>query len=127
LELARKNWLKKMEITTIQPEQKESGTVFVQNGAKIIKIETAEILFLQALDNYSIIQTHSNKTIVSSYLSQLFANFSSNPDFFLVHRSYVINLKKINSINGNMALIDKFEIPISRSNKNELLSKLKMI
>lgn len=127
LELARKNWLKKLEITNIQPEQKESGTVFVQNGSKIIKIETSEILFLQALDNYSIIQTHSNKTIVSSYLSQLFANFSSNPDFFQVHRSYVINLKKINSINGNMAMIDKFEIPISRNHKNELLSKLKML
>ena len=127
LELARKQWLKKLQISMLTPEKKEEESVFVQNGSKITKINISEIIFLQALDNYSIIQTETNKTVVSSYLSQLFSNFSSCSDFMQIHRSYVINLKKIKSINGNMAMLQNFEIPISRSHKNELLGKLKLV
>ena len=127
LELARKQWLKKLQISMLTPEKKEEESVFVQNGSKITKINISEIIFLQALDNYSIIQTETNKPVVSSYLSQLFSNFSSCSDFMQIHRSYVINLKKIKSINGNMAMLQNFEIPISRSHKNELLGKLKLV
>lgn len=127
LELARKQWLKKLQISMLTPEKKEEESVFVQNGSKITKINISEIIFLQALDNYSIIQTETNKTVVSSYLSQLFSHFSSCSDFLQIHRSYVINLKKIKSINGNMAMLQNFEIPISRSHKNELLGKLKLV
>lgn len=126
IELARKNWMKSKEITKLE-QKSDDDTVYVQSGSKMIKINTNDILFLQALDNYSIIQTSSNKTIVSCYLSQLYANFSSAKNFKQVHRSYVVNLKKISGIQGNLIHIENFEIPVSRSHKNDLLGELKLI
>lgn len=125
IELARTQWINKLSVTQLNTEeQQDEQAVFVQNGSKVVRIEINDILFLQALDNYSIIQTTKGKTVVSSYLSQLFGRFSSNKNFVQVHRSYVINLKKISSIDGNTIHIDKFEIPISRANKTELMGRL---
>lgn len=126
IQVARAQWMSKLSVSEIKTGNEESDEVFVQSGTKLIKIEINEILFLQALDNYSIIQTEKNKIVVSSYLSQLAEKFKSK-NFCQVHRSYVINLKQISSIDGNTAYIGKFEIPISRSQKNELLSRLKMV
>ena len=44
-----------------------------------------------------------------------------------VHRSYIVNLTKITSINGNMAELGQTEIPIGANYKNELLKKLGII
>jgi two-component system response regulator LytT len=127
IELARSQWLAKLQVSQIALAQHDHDVVFVQSGVKLIRIEVGEILFLQALDNYAIIQTVKNKIVVNSYLSQLADNFKFNKNFFPVHRSYVINLAKINSIEGNVAYIDKFEIPISRGNKADLVAQLKLI
>ncbi len=127
IQLARSQWINKFQITDLITQPNEADLVFVQNGTKLVKIQTNEILFFQALDNYSILQSYKNKIIVSCYLSQLFEKFSTNKDFYQVHRSYVINLKNIVSIDGNTIYIDKYEIPISRAHKNELLNRIKVL
>ncbi len=127
IKLARSQWLNKLSVTNISTEHKVDEALYVQSGSKLVRIEVKDILFLQALDNYSIIQTAKGKTVVSSYLSQLAENFSTNKDFFQVHRSYVVNLKNIQSIDGNTAYTDKFEVPISRANKADLMSRLKLV
>ena len=126
MQLARQQWLAKMSVSELHPIQEQSGSVYVQSGSKLVKVDLGEILFLQALDNYAIIQTERNKLVVSSYLSQLAEKFPPQ-DFFQVHRSYVVNLKKINSIEGNTVYIGKYEIPISRSNKQAFLTTLKLV
>lgn len=126
MQLAKTQWLSKMAITELKPTPETDESVYVQSGTKLVRIDLSEILFLQALDNYSIIQTDKNKVVVSSYLSQLAEKFPKE-SFYQVHRSYVVNLKNIQSIDGNTIHIGKFEIPISRSNKPDFLSKLKMV
>jgi len=126
IQVARSQWLNKLQVSEFKQDLQETDSVYIQSGTKLVKIEINDILFLQALDNYSIIQTEKNKLVVSSYLSQLAEKFSSK-NFCQVHRSYVINLKNISSIDGNVAYTGKFEIPISRSNKQELLSRLKLV
>jgi DNA-binding LytR/AlgR family response regulator len=126
IKLARTQWLSKLAVNDVKPGTGDADAVYVQSGTKLVKIEISEILFLQALDNYAIIQTEKNKIVVSSYLSQLAEKFPSG-QFYQVHRSYVVNLKNIQSIDGNTIYTGKFEIPVSRSNKADFLSKLKLV
>lgn len=126
IQVARSQWLSKLNLSEIKKDEVFRDSFYVQSGSKLIKIENSEVLFLQALDNYSIIQTTKNKIVVSSYLSQLAEKFNS-PDFFQVHRSYVVNLRNIESIDGNTIYTGKFEIPVSRSNKAGLMSKLNLV
>lgn len=127
MRLARSQWLSKIAVNELKTSsESDDSSIYVQSGTKLVKIELHEILFLQALDNYSIIQTEKNKVVVSSYLSQLAEKFSKN-QFFQIHRSYVVNMKNIDSIDGNTVHIGKFEIPVSRSNKADFLSRLKLV
>ncbi|MEZ4852141.1 MAG: LytTR family DNA-binding domain-containing protein [Bacteroidia bacterium] len=45
-------------------------------------------------------------------------------DFMRVHKSYIVRLDKIESIRGNTISIGKYEIPISESQKTDLLDAL---
>ena len=47
--------------------------------------------------------------------------------FLKVHRSYVINTKKIIDIEDNSVLIKKDVIPVSRSNRPELMKRLNLL
>lgn len=126
IQMARNNWIKKLEEGAQLKEQKQDEFIFVQSGTKVIKMQFNEILFLQALDNYSIIQTAKNKIIVSSYLSSL-AQKINHPSLIQTHRSYYVNKDNIELVNGNTVHIGNFEIPISRSHKQEFIAQLNLI
>lgn len=126
MQLAKAQWLSKLAVNEFKSNAETTDSVYVQSGSKLVKIDLSEILFLQALDNYSIIQTEKNKIVVSLYLSQLAEKFPSD-QFYQIHRSYVVNLKNIQSIDGNTVYVGKYEIPVSRSNKADFLSRLKLV
>ena len=53
---------------------------------------------------------------------------SKLPDNFQrVHRSYIVNLNKIDSINNNIAELGEDYIPISKSYEKELLTKINLL
>ena len=47
--------------------------------------------------------------------------------FLKIHRSYIINLKKIVDIEDNSVLIKKDVIPVSRSKRPELMKRLDLL
>lgn len=47
--------------------------------------------------------------------------------FCRIHRSYIINLMKITSLNGNIAELGKIEIPIGANYKDDLIKKLGIV
>jgi DNA-binding LytR/AlgR family response regulator len=53
---------------------------------------------------------------------------SKLPDYFQqVHRSYIVNLNKIDSINNNVVELGEDYIPISQSYEKELLTKINLL
>ena len=126
IKIARNNWIQKLEDTAQLHEHKKDEFIFLQSGSKVVKTRYEEILFLQALDNYTIIQTKNNKIIVSDYLSGITKKIN-HPSLLQTHRSYYVNKENIDSVNGNTVYIGNFEIPISRSNRQDFLDRLKLI
>ncbi len=96
---------------------------FIKADNKLVKIVFADILFVEALQNYVTIHTTEKKYI--SYLT-----FKSVEDylpagrFIKVHKSYIISAAKVNSIDGNEIRMGEHRIPISRSLKDEVTDKL---
>lgn len=90
----------------------------------IYKIKQQNILFLQALDNYCYVYYKDEKLLIPKTLK--FVSEQLNPqNFRKCHRTYVVNLKKINSISKNSIKILEHEIPLSKAHKNEFLALLK--
>lgn len=125
LQVARIKWLE--ENTTIEEFEKEEEVdyIFFPNGREIIKLYFNEILFLQAMDNYTVIRTEKEKIVVLGYLSAVEEKIN-HADLVQSHRSYYVNKAKIKSIKSNTIFIEDFEIPIGRSYKQKIINSLQI-
>ncbi|MBI2418752.1 MAG: response regulator transcription factor [Ignavibacteriales bacterium] len=99
------------------------GRLFVKTDGKFIGIVYREILYFEALGDYvSIVTTHQKYTIHSS-LSAIAGRIRIS-GFCRIHRSYIINLEMINSIEDNTVIIAGRIIPIGSNYKQALFEKL---
>ena len=96
---------------------------FVKDGTKIIRIDFKEILFIEALADYVQINTIGSEYVILSTMKSIQV-FLPQDDFFRVHRSFIVRKDKIRIIENNMILMEKKNIPISRSAKRNLLNSL---
>ena len=97
--------------------------VFIKADGRIIKILFENILFIEALQNYIAVHTKDKKYI--SYLTlQSLLEFLPLPGFVKTHKSFIVSVNKVDSIEGNNLQIGQHYIPVSRSLKEEVMEKL---
>jgi DNA-binding LytR/AlgR family response regulator len=97
--------------------------VFVKADNKLEKISFADILFAEALENYVAIYTREKKVITHLTLKLLQEKLPAAA-FVQPHKSYVIAIDKIKSIEGNILHIDQYQVPISKYQKDEIMEKI---
>ncbi|WP_418512890.1 LytR/AlgR family response regulator transcription factor [Corallibacter sp.] len=102
-------------------------TIPQQDGFEIIN--TADILFCKADDNYTEIHLVTNKKKVVSKTLKHFEDTLSNDSFVRVHKSYLVNVnevvKYVKGKGGSVVLSNGKEILVSASKKSNLLSYFK--
>jgi DNA-binding LytR/AlgR family response regulator len=96
---------------------------FVKADYKIVKIIFADILFIEALQKYVRIHTTSERIITLMSMSQLESALPSE-QFIRIHRSHIINIDKIDSIEGNLVHIGKHQLSISKGQREAFLEKI---
>lgn len=108
-------------------EQKESTKeLYVNVDRRLVKINFTDINVVEAKGDYIRIKTNDKSHIVHSTLKKIEEKLPENV-FLKVHRSYIINLSKIVDIEDNSVLIKQDIIPVSRSNRNELMKRLNLL
>ncbi|MFN8262137.1 MAG: LytTR family DNA-binding domain-containing protein [Chitinophagales bacterium] len=117
--LRARQYLQIKEKATILDDNIGTGSIFIKNGHEKIKINTHEILFLEALKDYTKIVTSNKSHFVLSSLSALLLEnaFSS---FIRIHRSFAVPKHYIKKLKANEVTIDQHTIPIGRSYKMQL-------
>lgn len=98
--------------------------IFVKSGTEKIKIRLHEILYLEALKNYTVIVTETQRHYVLKGLSEFLSDklFSS---FIRIHRSFAVIKDKIQKLNANeVQLINGKSLPLGRSYKTHLQNQL---
>jgi len=104
----------------MQTEQKgEIDYIFVKSNKQLKKILFKDILFIESMENYVVIQTVSSKEIVYTTLKQIYTSLPQNI-FQQTHRSYIVNINQINSIYGNQLTISSHKVPIARNFRDEI-------
>ena len=89
----------------------DNETIFVKGDKKIHQVPLNSILFLESLGSY--VKIHlENETITSLDRLTNFENSLPKTQFLRIHRSYIVALKKIQTIEGNRLKIGKIHIPI---------------
>lgn len=100
-------------------------TMFIKTDSKLVQINTEDILWIEALGNYMRIFTKDDKFTILSTMKDIVSKLPSE-HFSRVHRSFVIRLDKITSIEDNHISIKNKKINIGKAYKDELSKKLNM-
>ncbi len=129
--------VQKAESSTIAPAETTSSEentstssgendLYVNIDRRLIKIDIPTINLIEAKGDYILIKTEKQNYTVHSTLKKIEEKLPD--DLFLkVHRSYIINFKKIVDIEDNSVLIERDVIPVSRSNRPELMKRLNLL
>ena len=100
--------------------------IYVNINSRLIKLEIEKISTIEANGDYVAIKSEGKKYVVHTTLKKIAEKLPEN-HFFQIHRSHIINIKKIVDIQDNSVLIDNEIIPISKKNKPNLLKILNLL
>ena len=103
----------------------DAKKLFVKADSRLVQVDTSDILFVEALGNYVIIHTLKEKLTVHFTMKDILSKLSSR-DFIRVHRSFIVRLDKIESIEDNVIEINGKHISIGRAYKEQLIQHLNM-
>ncbi len=101
--------------------------IFVKANAKLVKLKMDEIYYIEALKDYVAIHTQAKRYTIHSTMKDIDRKLG-NEDFIRVHRSFIVRIDKIASIDfPNLHLEnDKKMIPIGGSYKDDLLKSINL-
>lgn len=118
---------KKAETTTVahNPSNATFGdnVLFVKSDGKYMKVDVSQLWLIEGLKDYLKLHTDSGKIIVHSTMKNFEEQLANNTAFVRVNKSYIINMKFITEIDGNMIRIKDQHIPIGNTYK-EIVHKL---
>ena len=110
-------------------ENKESKEfIFVKSKSRLIKLNTKDIFFIEALKDYVVINTINKRYTIHSTMKDIERKMPQ--EFFLrVHRSYIVRLDKIAQIEQPNLILEENNkiIPIGGSYKEELIKRINLI
>ncbi|MCB0461093.1 MAG: response regulator [Flavobacteriaceae bacterium] len=111
--------------TNLSLEQ-ESDSFFIKYKGEFLKINKNDILYFEAYDNYCYVHTITKKHLISHSLKSVEQKLPKSK-FLRVHRSYIINFSKIDSIQEGYVYIQKHKISVSKSHKEALMTTLNLL
>ncbi len=125
--------IKKIKNTSIRPlvtsneETTDGGEdLYINIDRRLIKLKLNTIQLIEAKGDYIEVKTDTETYRVHNTLKKIKEKLPEKT-FLQIHRSYIINFTKIIDIEDNSVLIEKNVVPISRSNRPELMRRLNLL
>lgn len=97
-----------------------TDSIFVKSDYKLVKIELQQICYIEGLKDYVKIYIEGvAQPVVSLINMKTLEEMLPGEAFIRVHRSYIVNLEKVNLIERNRIIFGKTYIPVSDSYKEK--------
>lgn len=100
--------------------------LFIKVDTKLIKLQNTDILFVESMGDYVKFVTPNKKYVTLNTIKNLEEKLDK-ATFLKVHRSYLVNLTKIDDLDGNILLIQGNQVPISKGHRDEVLKRLNIL
>jgi len=124
--------LKQENLNNLKTDKDNDDTNFfyIRTNQSAIRLKYDNIIYAEALENYVNICTFDSKYTVLHTLKSLEEKLALK-NFKRIHRSYIVNMSKIQKIQNNKILVHTIEglqfIPISKTYKKDILEQLPFI
>lgn len=110
---------------TVQPGV-HKDYFFVKSGYKMLKVNFKDILYIEGLSEYIIIKTTASNIITLQSFKNIEKILPEN-DFIRIHKSYLVAINKIESIEGQNLVIAKKELPIGNKYKKRFFEVISLL
>jgi len=104
----------------------DTDFLFIKAEDKLVKLVKDEIFFIESMKDYVKFVMAGKNYITYSTLKNLEEKLNGQA-FLKVHRSYLVNINKIDDIRGNILYVQGHQIPVSKDHKEELLKRLNIL
>jgi two-component system LytT family response regulator len=101
----------------------DSHYTLLKSGPVTHKVKVDEILFIEKEENYLVFQTTDKRILIRANMSEIF-DFVPLARFCRVHKSFVVSLKHIETMEAHQLSIGKHKIPIGSSYRDDLLARI---
>jgi len=105
---------------------KKGNTIFIKSDSRLVQINTTKIHWIEALGNYMRVITEDGKFTILSTMKDVASKLPSD-EFVRVHRSFIVRVDKIESIEDNYIIINKKQINIGKAYKDDLNKFLNLL
>lgn len=103
--------------------ENDSKIVFIKSGPQLHQVKLNEILFLEKDSNYLIVHFKDKKIVIRENMIDVF-NIIPKIGFIRLHKSYVVALRHIETIETDLVIINKVKIPIGITYKEMFFRKI---
>lgn len=103
----------------------ESDHLFIKKNKGYSRVNYEDITFVEGLADYVQINTEDERYTVLSTMKSISQRLPQD-QFLRIHRSYIVQLNKIDRLDENMVMIGDKSVPVSRSYKETLLKHLNL-
>lgn len=107
----------------VEENSVELDHIFIKSEHKIVRIDLSSILYIEGLKDYISIYTTKERVLTLMNMKKIEEMLPSKR-FIRVHKSYIVPLDKINSIEKNRIYIDGQGVPIGDTYKDEFYMRL---
>ena len=101
----------------------EEDFIFVKSNLKKRKVFLNELRYIEALGDYVKLVTEHDALVVLSTM-KAFETLLPKDRFLRIHKSYIVNLDKVERYNSKVIELDKEQLPLSRNRKADLIEAL---
>lgn len=109
-----------------EPAEADEDHFFIRNKHKMDKVEFAEILHVESMREYVAIHTSKKRYVVHQTMNKMEALLPPQ-QFMRVHRSHIVNLKKITQVFGNTIAIGESQFPIGGNYRKTFFDQLNLL
>lgn len=115
-----------LQMLLTENQDEDAEHIFIKSKLKKLKVFTSKIKWVEAFGDYIKVVTDEESHLVLSTM-KAFENDLPKEKFVRVHKSYIVNIEKVDKFNSKFAEIGAKKIPLSRNKKEDLKSALETI
>ena len=100
--------------------------IFIKADGKLVRLQNDDILYIESMGDYVKFITAEKRYITHNTIKNLETKVDAQR-FMKVHRSYIVNLSRIDDIQENQLYIKGAVIPVSKAHKARVMQKIRVI
>lgn len=112
--------------SSLEIQQEKVDFIFVRADRKMMKINFSEINYIESFSDYLKFHLDEKILITRETITSIEAKLPKT-NFLRIHRSFIVCIAKINSFTNEFIEVNKKALPISRSYKKDVLTKLENV